>query len=216
MTRTGRGWHSAQRLPGLLWRSTLAVLAASLLAAAFAVAYSARSTSERAQAASQTRLNELLDTVQSTLAVACFAQDQTLAGELAQGLLSNSDVLAIRISTGIDLLAERHRLGVGISVSVGAAGALVRPIYSPFDASKLVGQIVLTPDPQVIEARIREEVTMAAIQLSWQLAMLTAAVVLIMLLFIVRPIKAMSAPRRAMPIPKSASLPLASMRWPTA
>jgi len=190
MTRPGRGLHRTRRLPGLLWRSTLAVLAASLLAAAFAVAYSARSTSERAQAASQTRLNELLDTVQSTLAVACFAQDQTLAGELAQGLLSNSDVLAIRISTGPDLLAERHRLGVGISA--GAAGALVRPIYSPFDASKLVGQIVLTPDPQVIEARIREEVTMAAIQLSWQLAMLTAAVVLIMLLFIVRPIKAMS------------------------
>ena len=40
-----------------------------------------------------------------------------------------------------------------------------------------MGQILLTPDPQVIEARIREEVWLAAVQLSWQLGMVTFAVV---------------------------------------
>ena len=90
MTRPGAP-HVALALHGLLWRATLAVIAASLLAAAVAVAYTAYATSQRAHQAADIRFNELLDTVQSTLAVACFAKDATLAGELAQGLLRNSD-----------------------------------------------------------------------------------------------------------------------------
>ncbi len=181
--------HVALALRGLLWRSTLAVIAASLLAAAVAVSYTAYATSQRAHQASEVRLNELLDTVQSTLAVACFAQDATLAGELAQGLLSNSDVLAIRISTDQELLADKHR---SQATEPRTTLSLKRLIYSPFDGKNLVGQILLTPDPQVVNARIREEVWLAAIQLIWQLGMVTFAVVVIMLLFIVRPIKAMS------------------------
>lgn len=174
---------------GLLLRSTLLVIFASLLAAVAAVAYTARATDQRAHQASQTRLNELLDTVESTLEVACFARDQTLAGELAQGLLSNSDVLAVRISTGQEVLAERRRAHTG---EAQTTTPLQRPIYSPFDERKLIGHILLTPDPRVIDARIGEEVRMAAIQLIWQLGMVAVAMAVIMLLFIVRPIKAMS------------------------
>ncbi|MFZ4624667.1 MAG: putative bifunctional diguanylate cyclase/phosphodiesterase [Rhodoferax sp.] len=185
----------AQRLPdalrrhGLLVRSTLAVIFASLLAALLAVTYTAHATREHAHQASDLRLNELLDTMQSTLAVACFAKDQTLAAELAQGLLSNSDVLAVSISTEQEVLADKHRNPVGNP----QPGILIkRLIYSPFDGQKLVGHILLTPDPQIIEARITEEVRLAALQLSWQLGMVTVAVVAMMLLFVVRPIKAMS------------------------
>ena len=177
------------RPSGLLLRSTLAVVLASLLAAIVAVGYTAQATSARAHQASQTRLNELLDTIESTLAVACFANDQTLAVEVAQGLLSNSDVLAVRIATAQTVLADKQR---GATPSANPAGVLKRPIFSPFDRKKEVGHIVLTPDPQVIDARIREEVWFAALQLSWQLGMVTVAVVLMTLLFIVRPIKAMS------------------------
>lgn len=189
MTQPQRALTGAWRLRGLLVRSTLAVIAASLLAALVAVAYTAYATSQRAHLASQTRLTELLDTMESTLAVACFVKDQTLARELAQGLLSNSDVLAVSISTEEELLTEKRR-----GRPTGATGGppLKRLIYSPFDKQMLVGQIVLTPDPQVINARVREEVWLAAIQLSWQLGMVTFAVVLMMLLFIVRPIQAMS------------------------
>ena len=177
------------RPSGLLLRSTLAVVLASLLAAAVAVGYTALATSARAHQASQTRLNELLDTIESTLAVACFANDQTLAAEVAQGLLSNSDVLAVQITTGQTVLADKQR---GATSSAQPAGLLKRMIYSPFDRQKEVGHILLTPDPQVIDARIREEIWFAAFQISWQLGMVTVAVVMMMLLFIVRPIKAMS------------------------
>lgn len=177
------------RLPGLLLRSTLAVIIASLLAGLVAVAYTAQATRHRAHLTSQTHLNELLDTIESTLAVACFVKDQTLARELAQGLLSNSDVLGVSISAEDELLADKHR---GSASSPPTAPSLKRLIYSPFDKRKLIGHILLMPDPQVIDARIKEEVWFAAIQLSWQLGMVTFAVVVMMLLFVVRPIKAMS------------------------
>ena len=180
------------RMRGLLLRSTLVVIFASTLAGVVAVAYTAQATNQRAHQASQTRLNELLDTVESTLKVACFAKDQTLAGELAQGLLSNSDVLAVTISTERQVLAHKQRGGAVAAAEAPTVPLLRRAIYSPFDGRKEVGNIALTPNPQVIDARIREEVRFAAIQLSWQLAMVAFAVAGIMLLFIVRPIKAMS------------------------
>jgi len=181
--------HGVPGRHGLLWRSTLAVILASVLAATVAVAYTAYVTSQRAHRSSELRLNELLDTVQSTLAVACFAKDATLAAELAQGLLSNSDVLAIRISANPELLADIQRPQTDES---SATRPIERLIFSPFDRRLQVGQIVLTPDPKVIDARIREEIWLAAIQLVWQLGMVSFAVGVILLLFIVRPIKAMS------------------------
>ena len=135
--------HGVPGRHGLLWRSTLAVILASVLAATVAVAYTAYVTSQRAHRSSELRLNELLDTVQSTLAVACFAKDATLAAELAQGLLSNSDVLAIRISANPELLADIQRPQTDES---SATRPIERLIFSPFDRRLQVGQIVLTPD----------------------------------------------------------------------
>ncbi len=180
---------------GLILRSTLVVIAVSLLASLAAVAYTAYVTHQRAYQASQMRLNELLDTVESTLQVACFAKDQTLAGELAQGLLNNSDVLAVTIASEKLVLADKQRNPASTAIATHNAQpalALKRLIYSPFDNQKEVGHILLAPDPRVIEDRIQEEVRFAAIQLSWQLAMVVFAVAAVMLLFIVRPIKAMS------------------------
>ncbi len=177
---------------GLLLRSTLVVIFVSLLASLVAVFYTAHVTHQRAYEHSQRRLNELLNTVESTLQVACFAKDQTLAGELAQGLLNNSDLLAVTITSENQILADKHRQAADAANNGPPALALNRLIYSPFDNQKQVGHIVLKPDLRVIEVRIQDEVRFAAIQLSWQLAMVVFAVAAVMLLFIVRPIKAMS------------------------
>ena len=198
------------RMRGLLLRSTLAVIATFVIAGVVAVAYTAYVTNQRAHQASQMRLNELLDTVESTLKVACFAKDATLASELAQGLLSNSDVLAVTIATEQQVLAHKQRDATAAPAAGVPALLLRRDIYSPFDGRKTVGNILLTPNPQVIDARIAEEVRFAAIQLSWQLAMVAFAVAGIMLLFIVRPIKAMSDRLHSMDPTSGERLPIPS------
>ncbi len=180
------------RRRGLLLRSIQAVMLAFILAGLVAAAYTAYSTSQRAHEATRIRLVELLDTVESTLKVACFARDQTLAGELAQGLLRNSDVLGVTISTGQAVLVHKQRNTSAVPAAVAQSMQLRRVIYSPFNDQTEVGSIVLLPDPQVINARITDEVWLAALQLTWQTAMVAFAIAAIMLLFIVRPIKAIS------------------------
>jgi len=192
MSSTAQPPAALWRMHGLLLRSILVVILASVVAGLAAVAYAAYSTSARAHKASRIHLNELLDTVESTLKVACFAKDETLAGELATGLLSNSDALAVTISSEQTVLANRQRHTALAPESVAARMQLRRVIYSPFNPDKEVGHIVLVPDPQGINARIAEEVRLAALQLTWQLAMVAFAVAAIMLVFIVRPIKAIS------------------------
>ncbi len=192
MSRPAQTSTHVLRVRGLLLRSILVVILASVFAGVVAVAYAAYSTRARAHSASRVHLNELLDTVESTLKVACFAKDETLAGELAAGLLSNSDVLAVTISTEQTVLAQRQRDASRAPASVAADMQLQRVIYSPFNGQQVVGHILLVPDPQGINARIADEVQFAALQLTWQLAMVAFAVAAIMLLFIVRPIKAIS------------------------
>lgn len=177
---------------GLLLRSTLIVMFVAALASIAAVAYTAHVTNQRAHTASTKRLNELLDTIESTLQVACFARDQTLANELVEGLLRNSDVLGVHITSDQQVLAEARRSAPGSDEEAQAATRLERLIHSPFDNRKVVGRILLSLDPKFIEAGIREEIRIAAIQLGWQLAMVSFAVATILLLFIVRPIKAIS------------------------
>lgn len=176
-------------LHGILFRSSFIILSAFLLTGLITISYSVWSTGQRNQEAADQRLNELLDTVESTVQVACFARDNVLATEVANGLLSNSEVQSIRILTGENVLAqvEKHN-----GYSAASAPRLHRDIFSPFDTRQRVGQIQLTPNQPAIQARIGEEISL--IRRQFLLQLLGAAVVTIFttLMIIVRPIKAIS------------------------
>ncbi|MDP1705463.1 MAG: hypothetical protein Q8L42_12195, partial [Sulfurimicrobium sp.] len=76
----------------LLFRSIAMVVVISSLLGLLTMSITAAVTHKRAYETATTRLHQLLDTVESTVQVACFVGDQTLADEVAQGLLSNSEV----------------------------------------------------------------------------------------------------------------------------
>ena len=79
-------------------RTTLSILALSLvLGLIFTVAASVRAQRNE-EARMKVDLQELLSTVESTTSIACFLGDLTLAKEIAQGLLSDHTVTAVRIS----------------------------------------------------------------------------------------------------------------------
>jgi len=178
---------------GLLLRSMLVVMLASLVAGAGVVGYTAQTIDEEEHFASRARLGELLNTVESTVQVACFARDSALAGELAEGLLRNSEVQAVTIVADQQVLTSKLRKGPNAAAATGSNGLLKRPIYSPFDSRKQVGHILLSPNPLAIEARIAEAIHSAVVQLSWQLALVGIVVATTLLIFVVRPINAISA-----------------------
>lgn len=176
---------------GILLRSILVTILAFCLVGVVTLAYTMHSARTQAEAQSQERIEQLLDTVQSTLRVAGFVKDRELAREVAQGLLSNPVVLRVTISESGNLLADLERRG-GASSGKAQQGILVRAIHSPFIDGEIIGEIRLTPDPEVIERHIRAEVISRTWQLLWQLTLIAGVMVVTLLAFVIHPISAIS------------------------
>lgn len=177
---------------GLLVRTVIVTLLAFVAVGVVTLGYTLHMARERASLESTTRLNQLLDTVESTLRVACFAKNRELAREVASGLLSNSVVLRVTIEEGGKALADQQRDSRAPIDAPLSPEALQRDIFSPFDDQELIGRIWLTPDPEAIERRIRTEVSSYTIQLASQLALIAGGIVVSLLIFVIRPIRSMS------------------------
>ncbi len=175
----------------LLFRSIAMVVVISGLLSIFTLAITAVVTHKRAHDAATTRLNQLLDTVESTVRVACFVGDKALADEVAQGLLSNSEVLDVAILADKKELVHRRRTGAS-APAADSASRLMRDIHSPFKPEQVIGRIQVTPDQELIQQGIQKEIFFVALQSGWQLTLVALVMTGAMLLFILRPIKAMS------------------------
>ena len=182
------GWRQS-----IIFRAAVAVVGSGILAGMLFIGATAIATNERAQQQSLTRLGELLDTVESTVKIACFVEDQTLATEIVRGLLKNTEVLGVVIRSNTKPLASSYaRPATPDEQERILKGRLVRKIYSPFNSSEAVGEILLDPNPEEFDRLIGQEIRFVGLQLWLQLAAVVAVIVFVMLRLIVRPIKAMS------------------------
>jgi diguanylate cyclase (GGDEF)-like protein/PAS domain S-box-containing protein len=171
----------------ILLRYLVVAIVAFALTSVVSVLVMGTLTGARAQQRASERLEQLLDTVESTVRIACFVGDHSLAEEVAQGLLKNSEVQGVRIEAGGHTLASLSRGGV----SEGGA-PLVREVHSPFNHQQVVGRIVVQPNVREIARNTRNEVDFVALQFSWQVSLLALVLVVVMYQFSVRPIKSMS------------------------
>ncbi|EXJ16219.1 putative bifunctional diguanylate cyclase/phosphodiesterase [Imhoffiella purpurea] len=180
------GWHRS-----ILFRTAAVLVLLFVLLSTLALTLSFEYNLDRAKKASDARLAQLLDTVESTASVACFANDDVLAAELANGLLKNTEVLAVDILAGDQPLASGRR-SMETQASRIHGPPLVRDVYSPFSPDLRVCQIRLTPNRALIERSMEQELRFATLQTAIQLALVAIAVVTLVLLQVVRPIKQIS------------------------
>lgn len=179
---------------GIVNRSILVMLLAFLVAGIGIVTTVSYSTAQRTARTIDTRLNQLLDTVESTVRIACFLKDRDLAREVSMGLLSNSEVLSVQILAEDELLARESR-----AASTGndvlpplPLGLLERKIQSPFSPGTIVGTVRLEPNSAVFAAQRNEDILFAVTQLTLQLLLVSGAVVAALIIFVVRPISRIS------------------------
>jgi signal transduction histidine kinase/DNA-binding response OmpR family regulator len=177
---------------GIVLRTILVTLLAFLVSSLVAIAYTTHETGQRAEQTIDARLVQLLDTVESTVKVACFVNDPGLAREVALGLLGNPEVLRVSILAGQAVLADEIRRGASVGMAEMTPGIIERHIVSPFDASETVGTVRLIPNPEVIENLKDSAILLAAKQIVWQLVFVSAAILAALILLLVRPISRMS------------------------
>lgn len=177
----------------IIYLFVIAVVGSGLMVGSLFTASTAVLTNDRAEKHSSARLGELLDTVENTVSIACFVEDQNLAGEVARGLMKNSDVLGVRIrGKSVDLVRIYREGAAQDTLERALHGRQVRQIRSPFDKAEIVGEIIVDPDPETFDRVVGEEVRFVGLMLWLQLAAVVVAIVAVMLRLIVRPIKGMS------------------------
>lgn len=133
-------------------------------------------------------VDALLSTVESSVSVACFTGDATLAGDISRGLLTNKLVAGVRISAGKAVLTDRLREGT----IKDERFVVTRPIPSPFGAGDMVGEVTLVADGEFIRAQAMSYSQISAIFLVMELLAVSIAVALVMLHTVVRPIREFS------------------------
>jgi PAS domain S-box-containing protein len=138
------------------------------------------------------RVDQLASTVESTVSIACFLNDATLAKEIVSGLMKNRIVAGVRITAGGKLLSR-----AGTVLESGArAGArleeLTRAVSSPFEKSTPVGNITLYVSHAEIDAQAAAYSRYTIWILSLQVSIVAAAVAFLVYLLVTRPIKGIS------------------------
>lgn len=145
----------------------------------------------------QARLNELLDTVERTVSIACFLADRNLADEVAQGLLRNQTVSQVLIRAGAAALVHRSKDAATEPTRLQEAryppGTLVRKVVSPFNPDETVGEIALIPDDAEIRGNVLRASWLTALPLIGQGIALALGVVLVVRRLVTRPITGISA-----------------------
>lgn len=142
---------------------------------------------QRETAKQYERLEELLNTVEQTVQVACFLDNRELAGEVATGLLGNRIVARVQVLQGSDVLAERGHMAARMTTA-----PLERSVASPFTPDEEVCRIVLTPNAAEIRSEVLEASLFTAAILTLQLVGIGIAVVLVLIRVVTRPIKILS------------------------
>jgi diguanylate cyclase (GGDEF)-like protein/PAS domain S-box-containing protein len=138
------------------------------------------------------RVHELSATVESTVSVACFLNDATLAKEISSGLMKNRILSGVRITSGDSVL---HSVGGPVprgGSSAGTAEEVTQPIRSPFDAAAVVGSITLYVSTAEIEAQATAYSRYTTWMLGLQVAIVAAGVAFLVYLLVTRPIKGIS------------------------
>ena len=172
-------------------RTTLAILALSMILGLTVAGIVSASVDRRERQRVHVRLEQLLLTVERTAQIACYLKDRTLAAEIAGGLIRNRAVSGVRITSGTSVLAQVSQP----SPANGTArnnSLVALPIYSPFDAHELVGEVSLVVDQAVIHAEASSYSRAASLAMALQAALVAAGVALAVYLFTTRPIRAVS------------------------
>jgi len=132
-------WLDARVRGSIVTRTTLAILVPAMILGLTFAWFVSVSVERSEQQRAQTRLQQLLSTVERTAQIACYLKDGTLANEIAHGLISNRAVSGVTITSGT--LTLSHVENPSVHQLESQSLVITRPINSPFDPHELVGKV---------------------------------------------------------------------------
>lgn len=129
-------------------------------------------------------LSQLIITVESSAAIACYLNNIEIATEVVQGLERNDMVsgVSIRGSSGL-------YLATGAMIPRDDAELHQYPVGSPVGDGESVGQITINPNQQFIEQRARKTATIQVQSMAMQTLIIVILVMILVYWQLTRPIR---------------------------
>ncbi len=183
-----------RRMPlprSIVARSTLLIILLATWVGTVGAAGGAWMIQRSEQNRQRAQLEQLLATVESTVSIACYVKDQALAHEIGNGLMNNSILKGVRITTENGLLDAQYRDGEAMR-SDAQAISITRRVHSPFKPSETVGEISLYTGNAEITAQAWVYTRFVVWVLALEVSVVALAVALVVFNLITRPIKAIS------------------------
>ncbi len=178
----------------LLGKTLLIVTLSALVVAAILIGVIWNVAFQRAEEQTYKRINELVDSTAVMASIACYTNDATLARETAQAFVKHSDVFSVAIFSKKGELARIQPPGFNkISYEISKPELLLRRnVYSPFNPSEGVGQIIVAPNWKKINQSVQESAKGFAITLSVFTLLIVSLVASVFVFFVIRPVKSLS------------------------
>ena len=183
-------WLDARVRGSIVTRTTLAIFVPAMILGLTFAWFVSVSVERSEQQRAETRLQQLLSTVERTAQIACYLKDGTLANEIAHGLISNRAVSGVTITSGT--LTLSHVENPSVHQLESPSLVITRPINSPFDPHELVGKVSLLVDHAAIHAEAASYSRASTVAMCLEVGLVAAAVAIAVYLFSTRPIKAVS------------------------
>ena len=175
---------------GVAWRTTVIILFFAGLVGVLVVLASGVAVAREERQRLQQHLSELMAAVEPTAALAASAGDRALAGQVALGLLRNAAVARVAIRVGGHELVAKGELPSGTGLP--APAMLTRPLPSPTDPARQVGELQVWPAAEALERAAASYSRYIAFILGVQLVVVMMSIAWVVLNVITRPVKKLS------------------------
>ncbi|MEI7429861.1 MAG: HAMP domain-containing sensor histidine kinase [Betaproteobacteria bacterium] len=185
---------------GILPRSAFTISLIAITAGLLSIGITLTVMSDRAGKIANQELGQIIDTVESTVQIACFVEDRALAAEVVRGLLKNTKISGVSIRAGLVDLASSYRKNAPDNTAVKKTRSdivyqnapLVRSVTSPFDPEQIVGEITLLPDHEAISHQVYNDLKFLGLILAVQWMITGVGMLVLILSTVIRPIKLIS------------------------
>ncbi|MFZ6861305.1 diguanylate cyclase domain-containing protein [Undibacterium sp. Ji67W] len=142
-------------------------------------------------------IKELLNSVENTVAVACYLSDKNLSNDVANDLQKNTNIKEVRIFNKYAVLSEVNKnlpkTTQNLSDTAGKESDYIqKDIYSPFNKTEQVCHIRIRVNQEAIHDQSTTKARIISLLLFLQTVLMASAVAYIVLSLITRPIKTIS------------------------
>ncbi|MBC3861628.1 sensor domain-containing diguanylate cyclase [Undibacterium jejuense] len=181
----------------IVFRSASAVLGMALLVGSIFSLFTYFYLASTEQKHAISNIKELLNSVENTVAVACYLSDTNLSNDVANDLQKNTNIKEVRIFNNKTLLSEVKKdlpnASNNLSRAISKDSDFIQTdIYSPFNKTEQVCHIRVRVNQEAIYDQSTTKARIISAFLFLQTILMASAVAYIVLSIITRPIKTIS------------------------